>query len=447
MHEEDFDETGRWIEASPQPVNRRTRVVSVSRLTRDLKQAVESVFFNCNVEGEITGTKLYDSGHAYFSLKDEAALIRCVVWASHRARLPFRLTDGKKVVVHGDVQVYAPKGSYQLVVRQVWEAGLGEHLLALERLKRRLTAEGLFDPERKRPLPPNPSRIGIVTAEKSAALRDILSTIQRRFPTSVMLAPCRVQGNDAVETLCKALDDLQQAGDVDVIIVGRGGGSAEDLRAFNDERVVRAIASCKIPTVSAVGHETDHMLTDLVADVRAATPTAAAEIVVPDQRPLRRRGSSARQRLFRCGERLVGEARQRWDGAYSRLLNHRKRSTDLRRQKLLEVQGRLNGLHPARRLETEVLRLKRLQEQSALALVSQLKARRQRLEGLERTLYALSPRGSLGRGYAIVRDGTKGRVLSRAEDAAVGDMIEVMLQSGTLWATVTRIEGSKEETG
>jgi len=431
--------------SSPSP--RRPRVVSVAQLTRDLKHAVESVFFNCNVEGEVNGVKRAGRGHTYFTLKDDWAQISCVIWAKTAARLPFRISDGMRVVAHGDVQIYEKHGRYQLVIRQLAEAGLGAHLLALERLKRQLHAEGLFDPASKRALPGHPRRIGVVTAEGGAALRDILATIRRRFPTSVLVAPCRVQGPEAVPTIEAALRNLQAVDGVDVIILSRGGGSVEDLRAFNDERVVRAVADCSVPVVSGVGHEVDQVLTDLAADVRAATPTAAAELVVADQRPLRRRLAHSQQRLDRAAERLLAERQQRVDLLLARLGPGLRDHTGARARRLADLRGRLANLHPRSRVSAERSRLTRLQERALGAMTRQLTRRRQRLATLTRTLEALSPQGNLDRGYAIVRTGDDGRVVASASDAKVGDGIEVMLQNGTLWATVTGVEHSEKDPG
>ncbi len=423
------------------------RVVSVAQLTRDLKQALESVFFNCNVEGEITGVKLAGRGHTYFTLKDDWAQIPCVIWGTTAARLPFRVADGMRVVAHGDVQIYEKHGRYQLVIRRLAEAGLGAHLLALERLKAKLRAEGLFDPTRKRPLPRLPARIGLVTAEGGAALRDILATIGRRFPRPVLVAPCRVQGVEAVSTIKASLANLVEVGGVDVIIVSRGGGGAEDLRAFNDESVVRAIAACPIPVVSGVGHEVDQVLTDVVADVRAATPTAAAELVVPDRGPLRHRLQIALRRMERAAERTVAEGQQRLDDLSSRAAVNLEHHTTRRARRLAALSGRLTNLHPTARLALEQTRLTALRDRSVAAARRALMRRRHRLVTLTRTLEALSPRGNLDRGYAIVRAGDSQRVLSSSHDVQVDDAIEVMLQSGTLWATVVDVEHSKKETG
>lgn len=434
------------------PSRPRPRVVSVSQLTNDLKSAVESVFFNCHVEGEVVGLKIAGKGHWYFAMKDQWSQLSCVVWATTASRLPFRLKEGMRVVAHGDVQLYPKSGRYQLVIHRLSESGQGEHLLALEKLKRRLAAEGLFDPSHKRPLPAFPARIGVVTASGSAALRDIIATIGRRFPRPILVAPCRVQGTDAVSTIVAALNNLQDlpanAGPpVDVIIVGRGGGSAEDLQAFNDERVVRAIAACRVPVVSAVGHEVDLLLSDLAADVRAATPTAAAELVVPDRGPSRRRLADARSRLLRAGQRVVTDRQVALDDLLARTTRGLQSQTRARSQRARELSARLSNLHPRARISREQERLKGLVERMDAAMAWETRRRRQRLANLERTLGALSPRGSLDRGYAIVRIGDEKQVLSASTDANIGDRIEVMLHSGTVWATVTDVHHSEKDPG
>src|SRR6266581_1563950 len=260
------------------------RVYTVSELTASIKTTLEEGFPMMWVEGEISNLRTPGSGHAYFTLKDEGAQISAVLFRGRGRRLRFGLEDGMQVLAFGGLDVYAARGQYQLVVEMMEPKGLGALQLAFEQLKRRLEAEGLFDEGRKRPLPAFPRVIGVVTSPTGAAIRDILNIIGRRFGNlRILIAPVRVQGDEAPGEILQALLNLQEVVELDVIIVGRGGGSIEDLWAFNDERVARAIAGCRVPVISGVGHETDFTIADFVADLRAPTPSAAAELVVQEK--------------------------------------------------------------------------------------------------------------------------------------------------------------------
>ena len=259
-------------------------VLTVTELTARIKASLEGAFRSVRVEGEISNYKLYPSGHRYFTLKDEGAQVRVVLFRGRERFIIGEIRDGQTVIVSGSLGVYEKKGEDQIYAQSVEGRGLGSLLLELEKRKVRLAAEGLFDPERKRPLPPFPERIGIVTSRQGAALRDMIRVARNRWPAiGITLAPAQVQGESAAEDIAAALSAMVSQGKVDLIIVGRGGGSVEDLWAFNEEGVVRAIASSSVPTISAVGHETDFTLSDLAADHRAPTPTAAAQMAVPDR--------------------------------------------------------------------------------------------------------------------------------------------------------------------
>src|SRR6476659_2358003 len=265
----------------PPPARAERRVHTVSELTGEIRRMFESGFGDVWVEGEISNCKVWNTGHAYFTLKDDTAQIRCVMFRSAVRYLRFSLEDGLHVVARGRLGVYEPKGEYQLQCEHMQPRGLGALQLAFEQLKKKLGAEGLFDAARKRPLPALPRKIGIVTSLDGAALRDILKVLRRRAPnTSVLIRPARVQGEDAAADVATAVRMIGKVPGVDVVIVGRGGGSIEDLWAFNEERVARAIAACPVPVVSAVGHEVDVTIADFVADLRAPTPSAAAEMVI-----------------------------------------------------------------------------------------------------------------------------------------------------------------------
>ena len=284
--------------------------VTVGELTRALKNAMEPRFRDVWVAGEVANLRRQASGHLYFTLKDEEAVLQAVVWASQARRLKLALAEGQEVLARGFVEIYPPHGKYQLVVQEVEQKGAGARALELEQLKARLKEEGLFDQERKRALPFLPRRIGVATSPTGAALRDFLRVLHGRFPSMpVLLAPCRVQGEGAAATVISAVKALCRAG-VDLVVVTRGGGSSEELSTFDDERLARALSACPVPVVSAVGHEVDITISDLVADVRAATPTHAAQLCVPVRDELSAGLSALRARLARALSQAVAVRRQ-----------------------------------------------------------------------------------------------------------------------------------------
>ncbi|HEX8908383.1 MAG TPA: exodeoxyribonuclease VII large subunit, partial [Anaeromyxobacteraceae bacterium] len=282
----------------------RPRPLGVGELTRLLRAQIEPRFKDVWVAGEVTNLRRQASGHVYFALKDDEASIGAVLWASQARRVPFALEDGLQVVARGFIEIYPPHGKYQLVLQELEPRGEGAQALLLKQIKERLQKDGLLDPARKRPLPFLPRRVGVATSPTGAALRDFLRVLHGRFPTlPVLVAPCRVQGEGAAAQLAAAVRGLCRAG-CDVVVVTRGGGSQDDLAAFDDERLARVLAACPVPVVSAVGHEVDFTVADLVADVRAATPTHAAQLVAPVKAELEERTAALRARLQRC----VGEA-------------------------------------------------------------------------------------------------------------------------------------------
>ena len=383
------------------------QVISVTDITRQIKMSLEQRFPRVWIQGEISNFKQHTSGHLYFTLKDEGAQISATMWRSRVAGLLFMPEDGMKVIARGGITVYPPRGSYQIDVDQLTPVGIGELQMAFERLKQKLAAEGLFDEGRKRPLPPFPERIGIITSETGAALQDLRTVLSRRFPSvEAFLMPVRVQGVGASDEIAQALKDLNQAGNVDVIIVGRGGGSLEDLWAFNEEIVARAIAASRIPVVSAVGHEIDFTIADFVADLRAPTPSAAGELVVPDRLELleviRNNEYTMRQALAQ----LIRGHRERVGSLVSSYAFNRPR--DLIRefvQRTDELQRSI-GAHFAHRYE----------------IVSQDVA------SLTRRLTATSPGNILKRGYAIVRK--EGAVITHAKELSARDEAEIEFQDG-----------------
>lgn len=436
--------------------------ISVSQLNRRAKTLLEQGIAKLWVEGEISNIARPASGHIYFSLKDEKAQVRAA-WFRQRQRGPaIGFKNGDKVLAFGRVSVYEARGDYQLIVEQMEPAGEGVLKQRFDALKKKLQAEGLFDEERKQPLPDLPARIGVITSPSGAALHDILSVLGRRFPAvPVVVYPSAVQGDAAPAELIAALGAAIRRDECDVLIIGRGGGSLEDLWAFNDEALARAIVACPIPVVSAVGHEVDFTITDFVADVRAPTPSGAAEIVVPDQRDWLRRVAALAARLARVGERSVEDRAQQVDWLTRRLLSASPSATLQRQQdSLRESRVRLGSAMRQRLLESrsdlESRRSELLQHSPALAVeraIGRLATLRQRLGSgtqdlvanldhrvalLGRALHSVSPLATLDRGYAIVLDGN-GKAMTDASAAKAGDEIRARLSKGELFASVTRV--------
>ena len=388
--------------------------LTVSDLTRKIKAILEGGFPSLAVQGEISNFKRHTSGHVYFTLKDDRAQIACVLWRSRAALLRFAPEDGMHVVASGRISVYEVRGNYQLDVAALHPLGVGELQLSFERLKKRLEGEGLFAPERKKPLPEFPDRIGIITSPTGAALQDMLNILRRRFPgASVILRPVRVQGEGAAAEIAEALDDVNAFGKVDVIIVGRGGGSLEDLWAFNEETVARAIARSAIPVVSAVGHETDVTIADLVADLRAPTPSAAAELVVKDRSVLL---DILRNSWYTLQETLRDMLRNRTESIHHLLASYSfNRPIDLLRQS-------------SQRLDE----LRRSFERSS---VHRLALTQARYAALHLRIAALDPRLALKRGYTIVRK--EGRIVDTRTRVRKDDEIDVEFHDGTIRSIVT----------
>jgi exodeoxyribonuclease VII large subunit len=388
-------------------------VESVTDLVRRLRGYVESSFGEVWVAGEISNFRIPASGHFYFCLKDKNGQISAVMFRSATRVLPFKPRDGLEVIVHGRVSIYEVRGDLQLYVDAMEPCGIGSAQLALQQLKQRLAEEGLFDVERKRPLPFWPRAVGVVTAAKGAAIHDIVTILRQRLPAvRIVMRAVRVQGKEAGADIAAALGEMNAVADVDVIIVGRGGGSLEDLWAFNEERVVRAMAASKVPTVSAVGHEIDVTLADLVADQRAATPTAAAALVVPDHRELNRQLARAAADMQAA---LLGSVVQR-----------RERLGDLRR--------RLRD--PRDSIRSQRLRIDELGERARRAVDGCLRTARQQCGAKAERLHALSPLAVLQRGYAIVRHLDDGAVVRAADQTSPGQQLRVTLARGWLQARV-----------
>jgi exodeoxyribonuclease VII large subunit len=390
---------------------------TVSSLTGHIQEVLEldPQLQDVWLTGEISNFTRSTAGHLYFTLKDAEAAISCVMWRTAAAKVIWQPAQGAAALAHGRLSVYPARGSYQLYVDQLRPAGLGDLHSRFEQLREQLRAEGLFDDARKRPLPQYPRVLGIVTSPQAAALRDVLNILRRRYPLGrVRLAPTLVQGDQAPPQIVAALQALDAEDDVDVILLVRGGGSLEELWAFNDERVARAIAACRHPVVCGVGHETDFTIADFIADLRAPTPSAAAELAVPDQAELRQRVGAGAWQLEQALRRRLGVAGQALDqqrralqrlSPQARVDRHRQQADDLTRRA-----GRSVG--------------------HALAL------HRSRLVGLQARLQALSPLATLERGYAIVRRQDTGAVVQRVGQVGAGDPLVIRVQDGEVGAIV-----------
>lgn len=465
------------------------QIISVAELARRLKRSVEGQSGREWVEGEIVNFKPAASGHVYFSLKDqrEEACLDCVMYRLDALRARKHLFDGARLQTFGRATVWAPRGRLQFVIARVRPVGLGSMLEQLERLKAKLKAEGLFERGRKRPLPVAPRHVGVITSAHGAALHDIRTVAFRRGPVTLVLSPALVQGELAPESLLRALDRIERDPRIEVVIIGRGGGASEDLMAFNDERVVRRVASLRVPCVSAVGHEVDTSLTDLVADVRAATPSEAAELVVPDQKERLARLAIGQRRLARAMRARLLE-----DGAAQKALRARlsdprfviaqhqqdlderslRAERALRRRlgglgtRLEALERRLLSRHPRlgvlgaraaldplasrlggamrRRFDRAAAGAGPVPQRLASAARVRLRTERARLEQLSSRLAALSPLTVLARGYSITLD-EHGRAVTRAGSVSVGASVTLRLHEGTLAARV--LDRSVDESG
>jgi exodeoxyribonuclease VII large subunit len=434
-------------------------VYSVSRLNREVRVLLERGFGTLWLEAEISNLARPSSGHWYFSLKDAAAQVRCCMFRQRNMLCAFAPQDGQKVMVRARIGLYEPRGEYQLVIDHMEDAGRGALQRQFEELSAKLAAEGLFAPERKRTLPMIPKRIGVITSPTGAAIRDILHVLARRFAViPVLIYPVSVQGAAAAAEITAAVRLAGRRADCDVLILARGGGSLEDLWAFNDEALARAIVASPIPIVSGIGHETDFTIADFAADVRAPTPSVAAEIAVPDgqewlaslarlgqrlQRGLHRSVEAQRERLRWLTGRAalvspaarMSQQTQRLDDLEQRMSRALRQVLSDRRAALAERRSRLWQVSPMARLRGAAARQAALFAKLQAAALARLHSSRERLAPLVRTLDAVSPLATLGRGYAIVsRDG--GGILRNAKDAAPGSIIEARLAEGKIRAKV-----------
>jgi exodeoxyribonuclease VII large subunit len=453
------------------PPEQIRKVLSVSELTGQIRRLLEKQVGQLWVTGEVTNLRVPGSGHVYFTLKDAGAQLSCVLFGSETVAHRELLQDGQKLLLQGDVTVYEARGQYQLIVRAVELQGLGALQIAFEKLKQKLQAEGLFAPERKRALPKYPQRVGLVTSPTGAAIRDVLHVVQRRHPgLEIILTPCRVQGDGAAREIAAAIRLLNEfaagvtalkrcnvATSLDLILVTRGGGSLEDLWAFNEEVVARAIFESAVPVVSAVGHEIDFTISDFVADIRAATPSVAAEIITEGvfssgefiagasgrmQQLVRARFADKLDELARAGQRLgrmhprrrFNDWLQRLDDLQAGLLRCVKQGTRDRRMTSRNLAERLARVRPGQLLKQR----RELLEQAAQRLHEQgrhgLRERRNRLETLQARLRLLGPEQVLARGYSITTDAATGKVLRNADNVKKGQRLKTRLKTGEVFS-------------
>ncbi|MBL7996977.1 exodeoxyribonuclease VII large subunit [bacterium] len=381
-----FSSSPRHSKDDDEPDSSEIKIYSVVEITRHIKFLIEESFPSLVVRGEVSNLTRHSSGHIYFTLKDEMAQIKCVIWRSQAQQMTFSLNEGMKFLVRGKLSLYEKGGYYQITVSDIQPEGIGELQLAFEQLKKKLFAEGLFSEEHKKPIPEFPETVGIISSPTGAAVRDIVSVCRRRMPSvQLVLAPVKVQGDGAVDDIVRAVKDFDTYGNIDVLIIGRGGGSIEDLWAFNDEKVARAIYHCSIPTISAVGHEIDYTIADFVADVRAATPSAATEMAVPDESEVEQQLANLRYTLIQNMENTIGYYRDR--------LNHYEERYAFRRPENIIEQYRQQADDLERRISQQVVHCVRMNGQN--------------LKHLENQLRTLNPRNTLKRGYTITHQRNK----------------------------------------
>lgn len=431
----------------------------LNRLARDLLEDALPLIW---IEGEISNFSRPASGHLYLTLKDSGAQVRCAMFKPRSSWLPFKPADGMQVLARARVSLYEARGEFQLIIEHLEQSGEGALRREFELLKSRLAAEGLFALDRKRPIPAMPRRVAVVTSATGAAVRDVLNVLARRFPmVEVDVLPVPVQGKDAAAVIARMLDAASHAGIHDVLVLARGGGSLEDLWAFNDEELARAIVRSSIPVVSAIGHESDFSIADFVADLRAPTPSAAAELVVPDTKDLSRTLEQlfgrTRQRMQRrleaCAQRTdhllarlnqqkpaarLGLGRERLAQLHSRLTRIVEHEAERRQSRLAHLHGRFTARHPSLKLGRENEHLSAIGKQLVSLTRKSMQNRRSRLDELVRTLNAVSPLATLGRGYSILIENRTGKIVRRADSVSTGTLLRGILADGEL---KLRVEG------
>jgi exodeoxyribonuclease VII large subunit len=433
------------------------KYVTVTALTKYIKRKfeVDPHLQDLWIKGEISNFTYHSRGHMYFTLKDENARIQAVMFAGYNRYLAFRPENGMNVLVRGEISVYEPSGNYQIYVKEMQPEGIGNLYLAYEQLKKRLEAEGLFSPEHKKPIPLFPRYIGVVTSPTGAAIRDIVTTIRRRYPlATIILFPTLVQGEHAPASIVRSIEKANELGYIDVLIVGRGGGSIEELWAFNEESVARAIFASNIPIISAVGHETDFTIADFVADLRAPTPTGAAELAVPHVTELVERISQRNVRLiramkekmameserlarlqksyaFRYPKKLYEQKEQQLDSLLERLERQTERLIERKRERFEQLQLKLQTHHPAEQLSKMVEKQQMLTKSLEKEMQALLKQKQLQFTALLSQLHVLSPLKIMERGYSLVYN-EKEELVKSIHQIQPGDAIQVRLQDGRL---------------
>ncbi|WP_235753900.1 exodeoxyribonuclease VII large subunit [Psychrobacillus sp. INOP01] len=441
-----------------------SKYLTVKALTKYIKRKfdADTHLRDVYVKGELSNVKVHSSGHIYFTLKDDAARITSVMFAMNAKSLKFVPESGMNVLVRGDINVFEVAGQYQLYAATIQPDGIGELFLAFEQLKKKLQQEGLFHPSRKKPIPTFPKKIGVVTSKTGAAIRDILTTLERRYPISeVIVFPSIVQGPQAAPSVVKSIEKANQTGDMDVLIVGRGGGSIEDLWAFNEEVVARAIANSRVPIISAIGHETDTTIADFVSDLRAPTPTAAAEMAVPSKENLMQNILSFQSASLHFITKRITDEKNRYKRAmespvmatpeklyrpfierFVRTEQQLQRETNLlyksKQRDYLQVQNRFSQLSPQKVIDQHHKSIQTITNQLNLASISTFEKHRQQFVSSIRTLEALNPLKIMDRGYSIIYK--EGKLVKSVENVKKDDSIFVTLKDGQLEAIVQRVD-------
>ncbi len=420
---------------------KESKAISVTQLVRKMKRAIESGVGKLWIEGEVSNLKKQASGHWYFSLKDDGSQIQCAIFNARRKEGSEALDDGLKVKIFADATIYEPRGQLQLIVEKIETSGLGDLQMRFEALKRKLLAEGLFDPSRKVALPVFPRTIGIVTSPTGAAIQDILNILKRRAPwVQPVLFPVRVQGKGVEHEIANAIQKLNHPKtygypSCDLLIVGRGGGSLEDLWAFNEEVVARAIAASTIPIISAVGHEIDFTITDFVADLRAPTPSAAAELAVPDASELKSVLNNAKKRITRSLTHALREPTQRIDQLRESLLLLAESSIIARKQHYREILIKHDNLHPRRILERRMEKTMELQRSITQLVHRQISNRTLKLENLQSLIRTLGPDSAFKRGFSITMT-EEGKILRSSKNTKPGMRLRTKLIDGEITSTI-----------
>ena len=433
--------------ASGTSLKKTRHIYTVSGVTQDIKLILENTFAEVWVEGEVSGVRRISTGTTFFNLKDETSILKCVIFASDLQTIKFELKDGIKVICFGQISVYDKRGEYQLYTQKVEPKGLGSLQLALEQLKQRLEKEGLFSAAHKKPLPYLPAKIGVVTSLSGAAIKDILKVLDRRFrDIRIIIHPVRVQGEGAKEEIAEAIKDFNRLNErlpererIEVMIVGRGGGSIEDLWAFNEEIVAQAIYNSKIPVISAVGHERDWTIADLVADVRAATPSVAAELVIPKKEDLRASLNDLTQDLKRSFLGLGLNFQERVDDLAHRLALNMGHILELNAAEFDALQKKLKLLNPAFLILQYKTRILDLARQIYIRIQHSFKLKEKEFHLAAEKLFSLSPLNILSRGYSIAFKMPEGVILKEARAVKAGDTIKTKLHKGEIFSKITEV--------